>query len=97
MADAAGFKVIEKARRVGISWAEAYDAVMHAGAAAGGNVYYQAYNREMTRGFIEDCAAWAQALQLGAGSLGETLADDGRAQRLRLPHRLRLGPRDPQP
>ena len=77
LADAAGFKVIEKARRVGISWAEAYDAVMHAGAPAGGNVYYQAYNREMTRGFIEDCAGWAHALQAGADTPGETLLEDG--------------------
>ena len=77
LADGAGLKVIEKARRVGISWAEAYDAVMHAGAAGGGNVYYQAYNWEMTRGFIADCADWARTLQLAAGSLGETLIDEG--------------------
>ena len=75
--DAAGFKVIEKARRVGISWAQAYDAVMHAGVPTGGNVYYQAYNREMTRGFIEDCAGWAHALQAGADTPGETLLEDG--------------------
>ena len=80
--DPAGFKVIEKARRIGISWAEAYDAVMHAGAKGGGNVYYQAYNLEMTRGFIEDCAGWAQRLKNRAGTLGETLmVEDGRAVR----------------
>ena len=78
VADDAGLKVIEKARRVGVSWAEAYDAVMHAGAAAGGNVYYQAYNREMTRGFIADCAGWARELQTGAGARRETLVDEGR-------------------
>ena len=76
--DGAGLKVIEKARRVGISWVEAYGAVMHAGTAAGGNVYYQAYNREMTRGFIADCADWARELQLAAGSRSETLVDQGR-------------------
>ena len=75
--DDAGLKVIEKARRVGISWAEAYDAVMHAGR-GGGNVYYQAYNREMTRGFIEDCAGWARELQLAMGASGETLVNEGR-------------------
>jgi len=75
--DDAGLKVIEKARRVGISWAEAYHAVMHA-SAGGGNVYYQAYNREMTRGFIDDCAGWARELQLAAGSRGETLVNGGR-------------------
>ena len=53
--DLAGLKVIEKSRRIGVSWAEAYDAVMHAGEDAG-NVYYQAYNQDMTRGFIDDCA-----------------------------------------
>ena len=76
--DRAGLKVIEKARRIGISWAEAYDAVMHAGAAAtGGNVYYQAYSLEMTRGFIEDCARWAEVLQIVAGDLHETLIQEG--------------------
>ena len=80
--DPAGLKVIEKARRIGISWAEAYDAVMHAGSEGGGNVYYQAYNLEMTRGFIEDCAGWAQRLQSKAGALGETLMEqEGRAVR----------------
>ena len=77
MEDGAGLKVIEKARRIGISWAEAGHAVMHAGAVTGGNVYYQAYNLEMTRGFIEDCAGWARALQTGAGALDETLVADG--------------------
>ena len=82
MKDPAGLKVIEKARRIGVSWAEAYNAVMHAGLKGGGNVYYQAYNLEMTRGFIEDCAGWAQALQNRAGALGETLMEeDGRAVR----------------
>ena len=77
VADGAGLKAIEKARRVGISWAAAYDAVMHAGALGGGNVYYQAYNLEMTRGFIEDCAVWARTLQINAGALGEILIADG--------------------
>ena len=75
--DRAGLKVIEKSRRIGISWAEAYDAVMHAGGTPGGNVYYQAYNQEMTRGFIEDCAGWAKPLNFGAGAIGETLIEDG--------------------
>ena len=77
VSDGAGFKVIEKARRIGISWAEAYGAVVHAGNRGGGNVYYQAYNLEMTRGFIEDCARWAKALEIGATRLGETLIADG--------------------
>ena len=77
VADKAGLKVIEKSRRIGISWAQAYDAVMHAGGTPGGNVYYQAYNQEMTRGFIEDCAGWAKPLNFGAEAIGETLIEDG--------------------
>ena len=79
--DRSGLKVIEKSRRIGLSWAEAYDSVMHAGVEGdgGGNVYYQSYAHDMTRGFITDCAEWAAVLQAGAAELGETLIelDDG--------------------
>ena len=37
--DRSGLAVIEKSRRIGISWAEAYHAVMHAGEGRG-DVYY---------------------------------------------------------
>ena len=74
VADRAGLKVIEKSRRIGMSWAEAYDAVMHAGEGRG-DVYYQSYSLDMTRGFIHDCADWARVLQIGAEAVGETLVD----------------------
>jgi len=74
--DRAPLKVIEKSRRIGISWAEAYDAVMHA-AEGKGNVYYQSYSQEMTRTFISDCADWAEYLNKGAGAVGEELLADG--------------------
>ena len=74
VADESGLKVIEKSRRIGLSWAEAYDSVMHAGAGAG-NVYYQSYALDMTRGFISDCADWAGVLQVGADAVGETLVE----------------------
>ncbi len=89
--DPAPLKIIEKSRRIGISWAEAYDAVMHAGVEgdAGGNVYYQAYAHEMTRTFIDDCAEWAERLQKAAAAVDETLieldgGDTAQAFRLRL-------------
>ena len=74
--DPVALKVIEKSRRIGISWAEAYAAVIHA-AAGRGNVYYQSYSQEMTRTFIDDCAEWAGYLQQGAAAAGEALLDDG--------------------
>ena len=76
VSDQAGLKVIEKSRRIGISWCEAYDAVLHAGGETGGNVYYQSYNQEMTRGFIDDCADWARRLQVGFDAVGEVLIKD---------------------
>ena len=78
--DPAGLKVIEKSRRIGMSWAESYDSVMHAGFGAG-DVYYQSYARDMTRGFIDDAAEWAHVVQAGASAVGETLIDldDGSA------------------
>lgn len=88
VADRAGLKAIEKSRRIGISWAEAYDAVLHAASGAG-DVYYQSYAMDMTRGWIGDCAAWADALDdIVAGAVGETLvadADGDRRPAFRLP------------
>ncbi len=88
--DPARLKVCEKSRRVGLSWAEAYDAVMHAGRtreSGGGDVYYQSYARDMTRGFISDCAAWAEFLDVAAAAVGETLVElgGGQAPAYRLP------------
>ena len=74
VADDSGLKVIEKSRRIGMSWAEAYDSVMYSGENRG-NIYYQSYNLDMTRGFITDCAEWAAALQVGADAIGETLIE----------------------
>ena len=79
--DAAGLKVIEKSRRIGLSWAEAYDSVMHA-AVGGGNVYYQSYALDMTRGFIDDSAGWARVLDAGAAEVGETLIDLGEGDKI---------------
>ena len=72
--DRAPLKVCVKGRRIGLSWAEAYDSVMHAGA-GGGDVTYQSYAHDMTRGFIDDCASWAGELQIAADVVGETFLD----------------------
>ena len=72
--DPAPVKIIEKSRRIGLSWAEAYDSVLYAGAGHG-DIYYQSYSHLMTRGFIDDCAGWAVRLQIGAEAAGETLLD----------------------
>ncbi len=78
VADRSGLALIEKSRRIGISWAEAYHAVMHAGVGHG-SIYYQSYDKDMTRGFIDDCADWASDLNIAASAAGDVLIrDEGR-------------------
>lgn len=72
--------VIEKSRRIGITWGVAMPAALTAMAskAAGGqNVYYMGYNLEMARDFIETCAHWLRALNVLAVSIEETVFSDG--------------------
>lgn len=85
--DDRSLKVCEKSRRIGLSWAEAYDSVLYAGRQdGGGNVYYQSYALDMTRTFIGDCTEWAQRLAYPVEAVGETLleADGELAFRLQL-------------
>ena len=73
--DESPIKVCEKARRIGLSWAEAYDSVLHAAADAGADVYYQSYSKDNTRGFIRDCAYWAGEMKEAFDLLEEPLLD----------------------
>ena len=84
--DRDGLAVCEKGRRIGLSWAAAYDAVMRA-SAGDGDVYYQSYSLDQARSWIGDAAEWAQALEAGAGAIGEVLfdADGDRLPAYRIP------------
>jgi len=79
--DTALVKIIEKSRRIGMSYCEASDAVLHAADRdRGANVYYISYDKEMTAGFIQDCSTWAKAFHAAAGEIGERIMtrDDGK-------------------
>jgi phage FluMu gp28-like protein len=72
--------VIEKSRRVGLTWGLAAEAVLTAGAsraADGTNVYYISYNTDMTRDFIDACGMWAKAFGIAASAVKEELLEDG--------------------
>ncbi|NII74217.1 phage FluMu gp28-like protein [Dyella sp. SG562] len=86
VADQSDFKVAEKSRRTGLTWAEAGDDVLIAGAdrAAGGmNVYYIGYNMDMAIEYIEACAMWARIFNQAAGQIeeGEELFEDGKEEK----------------
>ncbi|ARR56999.1 hypothetical protein HY78_00330 [Rhizorhabdus wittichii DC-6] len=72
------FLLIEKSRRTGISYAFAADAVLTASPAVNPqNVYYIAYNLDMTREFIGYCGEFAKAFDEIASQPSEILFDDG--------------------
>lgn len=78
--DAAPLKLCEKSRRIGLSWAESADAALICGAArdAGGDNYsYIGTNREMARGFIDDCGMFARSFDQAASAVQEEVLKDG--------------------
>lgn len=72
--DKSPLKVIEKSRRTGLTWGEAADDVLTAASsrsAGGQNVYYIAYNQDMTIEYIQACAMWARAFNHAASEIEE--------------------------
>lgn len=66
--------VIEKSRRIGLTWGVAAFAALKAASsieAGGQNVWYMGYDKDMTLEFIEVCAMWARAFGLVAGEIEE--------------------------
>lgn len=76
IADSSPIKIWEKSRRIGASYCEALNSVLQAAPLAGRNTIYLSYNRDMTRGFINDCAFWARSLNIASGHVKETLIED---------------------
>lgn len=71
--------VIEKSRRIGLTWAVAAFAALLAAAhpsAGGDNVFYMGYEQEMAREFIDACGMWAKAYGIAAGAIGEEVFED---------------------
>lgn len=74
-----GLVIIEKSRRIGLTWGLASYAVLRAGrvkSAGGMDAMYISYSQEMTREFIDACAMWARAFAQAAMSAEEFLFDD---------------------
>ncbi|MFC7459788.1 hypothetical protein [Hydrogenophaga defluvii] len=72
VADTSPLKVEEKSRRTGLTWAEASDNVLTSASersAGGQNVYYIAYNQDMTIEYIQACAMWARVFNRAAGEI----------------------------
>lgn len=75
-ADQAPVKVIEKSRRIGLSWSEAADDSLYAAEVKGDDVWYIGYNKDMAEEFISDCADWVKKYSLAAGAVEEEIVKD---------------------
>lgn len=93
VADTATVKVIEKSRRIGLSWCEAADDVLYAAGPTGQDVFYIGYNQDMAQEFIRDCTFWADKFNLVAGNVNETLYTDEKADILMYELRFKSGNR----
>ena len=79
LADKAPVKVVEKSRRVGLTWAQAHDDTLLAATSGryGMDILYISFNQDMTREYLEACAEWAKRLQVVAGKVNEDVFRDG--------------------
>lgn len=71
--------VVEKSRRIGLTWALAAYAVLRAArrkSAGGMDAMYISYSQEMTREFVDACAMWARAFNEAAGEIEDTIFAD---------------------
>lgn len=71
--------VIEKSRRIGLTWGVAAYAVLKSAAskaARGSDFLYISYKQEIAREFIDACAMWSRAFAGAAAEIGEYLFDD---------------------
>ncbi|WP_246019804.1 hypothetical protein [Limnobaculum zhutongyuii] len=79
IADDSVFKIAEKSRRTGLTWAEAADAALNGSAsreAGGCNTFYIGSNKDMAREFIDAAAMWARAYDLAASEIVEETLED---------------------
>ncbi|MFG6462302.1 hypothetical protein ACG04Q_12040 [Roseateles sp. DXS20W] len=79
IADPSPLKLAEKSRRTGLTWAEAADDVLTASSsrdAGGQNVYYIAYNQDMTIEYIQACSMWVKAFNRAASEIEEGFWDE---------------------
>ena len=71
--------ILEKSRRIGMTWALAAYAVLRAGRerkAGGMDAMYISYSQEMTREFVDACGMWARAFSTAAAEAEEFLFPD---------------------
>ncbi len=78
-ADKSQVRVVEKSRRIGLTWGTASEASLTSAAsreAGGMDSFYIGYNKEMALEFVRDAANWARFFQLAASEISEEVFKD---------------------
>lgn len=92
LADTSPVKLIEKSRRVGLSWAEASDCVLLASQTTGMDCWYIGYTKDMAAEFIRDCGDWAKQFSMALPEIEEheELFKDGNEEQAILAFTIRF-------
>lgn len=76
--DRSRVKVCEKAKRIGISWATAAEAVLDAAQVGGGDWWISAYNQAQSAEFLRDVKFWIGVFGADATVRSEMIKDEGK-------------------
>lgn len=68
--------IVEKSRRIGLSWADACLATVQAARSDGCNHFYIGYNHQMSEQYINDVAFWAKALNIVCSKIDVKVIDE---------------------
>src|SRR5580765_4630354 len=76
IADRSRLKIMQKCRRAGISYADAYDSVIKASPReARFDVWVSSRDDTQAKLYLEDCKHWAEVLEIVAVDLGQIVFD----------------------
>lgn len=73
--DRSRFKLAEKSRRVGLTYAQSYEDVRDAAEGGGVDVWFSSADESAAKEYIHYCGQWARILNIGARELGEVVID----------------------
>lgn len=74
--DTSRLKIWEKSRRIGATYAQAYEDVVDASAQQGAmDVWFTSADESAAKEYIRYCAMWSEVLSVGAEDLGEIVLD----------------------
>ena len=73
--DDSRFKIVEKSRRVGMTYAQSYEDVRDAAKADGMDVWFSSADESAAAEYILYCQQWAKLFDAAAEYLGEVVID----------------------